>query len=116
MTDSTTNLTPGEISPEPHSTSTTPLSVDEIAATGHHVLDAVNTAVVGMRDTLRLALATVLAGGHVLFEDVPGLGKTLAARSLAGALGLSFRRLQCAPDLLPGDIAGPYSVNSSTRL
>src|SRR5699024_5592482 len=78
-------------------------------------LDAVNTAVVGMRDTLRLALATVLAGGHVLFEDVPGLGKTLAARSLAGALGLSFRRLQCTPDLLPGDMTGSFVWNPSTR-
>ncbi|GII99122.1 MoxR-like ATPase [Sediminihabitans luteus] len=75
----------------------------------HHataVLDEVGTAVVGMRDTLELALAAVLAGGHVLFEDVPGLGKTLAARSLAAALGLDFARLQCTPDLLPSDITG----------
>ena len=44
----------------------------------------------------------------MLFEDVPGLGKTLAARSLAAALGLSFRRLQCTPDMLPGDVTGSY--------
>src|SRR5580698_9076523 len=61
-----------------------------------------------MRDAIELGLATILAGGHVLFEDVPGLGKTLAARSLASALGLDFRRLQCTPDLLPADITGSF--------
>ncbi|MGF6824483.1 MoxR-like ATPase [Microbacterium sp. ZKA21] len=80
----------------------------EIADTGRRVLDAVRTVVVGMDDTLEIALATILAGGHVLFEDVPGLGKTLAARSLASALGLDFRRLQCTPDMLPGDVTGSY--------
>lgn len=79
-----------------------------IAETGAQILAAVRTVVVGMDDPLEIALATVLAGGHVLFEDVPGLGKTLAARSLAGALGLSFRRLQCTPDMLPGDVTGSY--------
>ena len=80
----------------------------EIAETGRRILDAVRTVVVGMDDTLEIALATILAGGHVLFEDVPGLGKTLAARSLAAALGLDFRRLQCTPDMLPGDVTGSY--------
>lgn len=82
------------------------LTVPEVAAHGNAVLDEVATAVVGMREPLRVALAAVLAGGHVLFEDVPGLGKTLAARSLATALGLQFRRVQCTPDLLPSDITG----------
>ena len=82
------------------------LSAAEVARLGGAVLDEVETAVVGMRDTLEVALATILAGGHVLFEDVPGTGKTLAARSLATALGLSFARLQCTPDLLPSDITG----------
>ncbi|MFT4135267.1 AAA family ATPase [Microbacterium sp.] len=81
---------------------------EEIADTGHQVLQRVRTAVVGMDDTLEIALAAILAGGHVLIEDVPGLGKTLAARSLAAALGLEFRRLQCTPDLLPGDVTGSY--------
>ena len=88
--------------------STTALPVAEVARTGAAVLDGVGTAVVGMRRTLRLALAAILAGGHVLFEDVPGLGKTLAARSLAAALGLEFRRLQCTPDLLPADVTGSF--------
>ncbi|HEY0118935.1 MAG TPA: MoxR family ATPase [Cellulomonas sp.] len=83
-----------------------PLAVPDVAAHGRAVLDEVGTVVVGMREPLLLALAALLAGGHVLFEDVPGLGKTLAARSLAAALGLDFRRVQCTPDLLPSDITG----------
>jgi len=82
------------------------LGVAAIAERGQAVLDAVGQAVVGMREPLTLALAAILAGGHLLFEDVPGLGKTLAARSLAGALGLDFTRVQCTPDLLPSDITG----------
>ncbi|MCU1690517.1 MAG: ATPase associated with various cellular 3 [Jatrophihabitantaceae bacterium] len=85
-----------------------PLSVPEVSSLGAAILAEVGTAVVGMQGTLRTALAAILAGGHVLFEDVPGLGKTLAARSLATALGLDFRRLQCTPDLLPADITGSY--------
>ncbi|MBS1906538.1 MAG: MoxR family ATPase [Actinobacteria bacterium] len=80
----------------------------DIADTAARVLARVRTAVVGMDEPLTLALATILAGGHVLFEDVPGLGKTLAARSLAAALGLDFRRLQCTPDMLPGDVTGSF--------
>lgn len=91
-----------------------PMSVAEVADLGRAVLDAVGTAVVGMRDSLELALATLLAGGHVLFEDVPGLGKTLAARSLAAASGLDFRRLQCTPDLLPADITGSFLFAPAT--
>ncbi|NEN06230.1 MoxR family ATPase [Diaminobutyricibacter tongyongensis] len=85
-----------------------PLPVREVATLAEAILDRVSTVVVGMREPLELALATILAGGHVLFEDVPGLGKTLAARSLATAIGLEFRRLQCTPDLLPADITGSF--------
>ena len=83
-----------------------PLPVEDVSRFAEAVLAEVGTVVVGMDLPLRTALATVLAGGHVLFEDVPGLGKTLAARSLATALGLEFGRLQCTPDLLPSDITG----------
>lgn len=82
--------------------------IDEIATVGARILSGVRTAVVGMDEPLTIALGTILAGGHVLFEDVPGLGKTLAARSLAAALGLDFRRIQCTPDMLPGDVTGSY--------
>ncbi|HEX8487257.1 MAG TPA: MoxR family ATPase [Propionibacteriaceae bacterium] len=84
------------------------LTVSEVARRCDAVLAEVGTVVVGMQSALRTALAALLAGGHVLFEDVPGLGKTLAARSLATALGLDFRRLQCTPDLLPADITGSF--------
>jgi MoxR-like ATPase len=72
------------------------------------VLDAVGTVVVGKRDALELVLAGILAGGHVLLEDLPGLAKTLTARCFAQALGLDFRRLQFTPDLLPADVTGSF--------
>src|SRR5690606_1161196 len=70
------------------------------------VLDEISRVVVGKHDALRLILVTVLAGGHVLIEDLPGLGKTLIARSFAAALGLDFKRVQFTPDLLPADLLG----------
>jgi MoxR-like ATPase len=72
------------------------------------VLAEVERAVVGKTPQLRLVLAALLAGGHVLIEDNPGLGKTLLARSFAQALGLEFKRVQFTPDLLPSDITGSY--------
>jgi MoxR-like ATPase len=72
------------------------------------VLDQVNTVIVGKRESLELVLSGVLAGGHVLLEDYPGLAKTLAARCLAQSLGLDFTRLQFTPDLLPADVTGSY--------
>jgi MoxR-like ATPase len=71
----------------------------------------VERAVVGKRDLLETIMASALAGGHVLLEDYPGLGKTLIARSFASALGLDFKRIQFTPDLLPGDITGGYIFN-----
>ena len=90
------------------------LDADQIARLSAEILQRVGTVVVGMQEPLRLALASILAGGHVLFEDVPGLGKTLAARSIATAVGLEFRRLQCTPDLLPSDITGSFVYAPST--
>lgn len=75
------------------------------------VIDEVERAVVGKRSLLEMIMAAVLAGGHVLLEDYPGLGKTLIARSFASALGLDFKRIQFTPDLLPADITGGYIFN-----
>ena len=72
------------------------------------MIDSFEQVVVGKRRSLTLVLAGILAGGHVLLEDFPGLGKTLAARSLAQTLGLDFRRLQFTPDLLPSDVTGSF--------
>ena len=70
------------------------------------VLDEIERVVVGKRSALTLILTSVLARGHVLIEDLPGLGKTLIARSFAAALGLGFTRVQFTPDLLPADLLG----------
>jgi MoxR-like ATPase len=70
------------------------------------ILDEVERAVVGRRAGLELVLTGILAGGHILLEDLPGLGKTLIARSFARVLGLDFARIQFTPDLLPSDVVG----------
>ena len=70
------------------------------------VLDEIEKAVVGHRRALELVMIGILAGGHILIEDLPGLGKTLIARSFARALGLEFARIQFTPDLLPSDVVG----------
>ncbi len=85
--------------------------VDEVSVLGRKVIAEVERGVVGKRSLLEMVMATALAGGHVLFEDFPGLGKTLIARSFATALGLGFKRIQFTPDLLPGDITGGYIFN-----
>ena len=81
-------------------------SVAATTALCEAVLDEVEKAVVGKRAALTLILNTVLAGGHVLIEDLPGMGKTLIARSFAATLGLRFTRVQFTPDLLPADLLG----------
>jgi MoxR-like ATPase len=86
---------------------TTPMGPTEQAAqTCTAILDELERAVVGRRRTLELVLIGILAGGHVLLEDLPGLGKTLIARSFARVLGLDFARIQFTPDLLPSDVVG----------
>ena len=89
-------------------------TIAQAAERAGQVLDQVERAIVGKRDALTLVLAGVLAGGHVLLEDMPGLGKTLAARSLAQALGLDFKRAQFTPDLLPADLTGGYVYDQTT--
>src|SRR3954471_11044287 len=87
------------------------ISVADASALARDVLDEVEKAIVGKRLPLTLVLSAVLAKGHVLLEDFPGLGKTLAARSLAQVLGLDFARVQFTPDLLPADITGSFLYN-----
>jgi len=89
-------------------------TITETTALAEQILDSVDRAVVGKRRSLELVLATVLAGGHVLLEDNPGLGKTLAARSLAQTLGLEFARAQFTPDLLPADLTGSFIFDQRT--
>jgi MoxR-like ATPase len=75
------------------------------------MLDALEPVVVGKRGALRLLLAAILADGHVLIEDVPGVAKTSAARALSQLLGLPFKRVQFTPDLLPADLTGSFVFN-----
>jgi MoxR-like ATPase len=82
------------------------VTVQEAAARANAVLDEIERAVVGKREALSLVVLGVLADGHVLLEDVPGLAKTLAARSLAEATSLGFARVQFTPDLMPADVTG----------
>jgi MoxR-like ATPase len=81
-------------------------TVHDVAATGDAILTEIERVIVGKRETLELLLVGVLAGGHILIEDYPGLAKTLIARCLAQVTGLEFRRIQFTPDLLPADITG----------
>ena len=83
----------------------------ELANTSRKAIDEVRRAIVGKAELLEMIMAAILAGGHVLLEDFPGLGKTMIARSFATALGLDFKRIQFTPDLLPGDITGGYIFN-----
>lgn len=84
------------------------MTIPELKAKTEAILAEVEKVIVGKHEPLALILAAIISGGHVLIEDYPGLAKTLAARCLAQALGLSFRRIQFTPDLLPADIVGTH--------
>jgi MoxR-like ATPase len=85
-----------------------------VAELSGRVVQEVEKAIIGKQTLLRMIMAAILSDGHVLLEDFPGLGKTLLANSFATALGLSFKRIQFTPDLLPGDITGGYIFNRAT--
>src|SRR5579864_6985241 len=87
------------------------MDLDGLQARCEQVLDQVGRAVVGKRDALELILIGMLADGHVLIEDYPGLAKTLAARSFAQATSLAFARVQFTPDLMPSDVTGSSIFN-----
>ena len=91
------------------------IDIGRTSALARAVLDEVELAVVGKRRQLATVLCGVLAGGHVLLEDLPGLGKTLAARSFAQTLGLQFARAQFTPDLLPADLTGSFIYDQRTQ-
>jgi len=90
-------------------------ALDELIPVAHRISDAVNTVVVGKPDAVRLALTVLLAEGHALIEDVPGVGKTLLAKALARSIDCSVRRVQFTPDLLPSDITGVSAFNQELR-
>jgi len=87
----------------------------DIQATARRVIDNINRVIVGKEPVIELALVALLCEGHVLIEDVPGIGKTTLAKSVARSLGCSFRRIQFTPDLLPSDVTGIYYFNQKAQ-
>ena len=90
------------------------LSLEDVSIRAGRILDEVERAVVGKRPALELALCALLADGHVLIEDYPGLAKTLIARSFATVMGMRFSRVQFTPDLMPSDVTGASIFNQRT--
>jgi len=96
-------------------TDLTSLEAAEVMALGEKIIAAIEQVIVGKRGELELVLAGLLCQGHLLIEDVPGMGKTMLTRSLANAIGCRFSRVQFTPDLLPSDITGTAVFNPQSR-
>ena len=84
------------------------MTIGRVTERSAAILGTLARVIVGKADVLERILAGILANGHILIEDYPGLAKTLIARLFAQALNLSFKRLQCTPDLLPADVTGSF--------
>jgi MoxR-like ATPase len=87
------------------------VEVQKIAEAGRQIKNNIEKIIVGKSAVIELVLISVFCEGHILLEDVPGIGKTMLARSIARSLKCQFRRIQCTPDLLPSDITGTYIYN-----
>jgi MoxR-like ATPase len=90
------------------------MELADVGRSVNRVIDEVQTVIVGKREVVQKALVALLANGHLLIEDVPGVGKTMLARSIARSLDCSFKRVQFTPDLLPSDITGTSVYNQKT--
>ena len=98
-----------------HSSESTFQSTAEAQASIQSLRQCLNNALVGKSDVVEMVIACVLAQGHLLFDDLPGLGKTTLAKALAAAIGGEFARIQCTPDLLPSDVSGFNMFNQKTQ-
>lgn len=90
------------------------MTISDIAQRGHHIIDEVERVIVGKKETVTKAVVTMLSNGHLLIEDIPGVGKTTLAKALARSIGGDYRRIQFTPDLLPSDITGSSIFNQKT--
>ena len=89
--------------------------MQDIRSVAKRIIDNVATVIVGKRDAIELVTVALLADGHILIEDVPGVGKTTLAKAISRSVGLSFKRVQFTPDLLPSDVTGVTIFNQKTR-
>ena len=87
------------------------MELKQVSTKSHQLIDEISKIIVGKEDVLKRVMVGILAGGHILFEDYPGLAKTLIARCFAQVLGIHFKRIQFTPDLLPTDITGSHIFN-----
>ena len=88
--------------------------MQDIRTVANRIIDNVATVIVGKRDAIELVVVALLSDGHILIEDVPGVGKTTLAKAIARSVGLSFKRVQFTPDLLPSDVTGVTIFNQKT--
>src|SRR5690606_39543634 len=87
----------------------------DVQEIGNRIVDNVEQVIVGKRPEVQMTVLGLLSQGHILIEDVPGVGKTVLAKSLARSVGCSFQRIQFTPDMLPSDITGVSVFNVKTR-
>ena len=92
-----------------------PAALATVTSSARRVREKLGRVIVGQHEAIDLALVTLLAGGHVLIEGVPGVGKTLLAKALARAVGGEFQRIQFTPDLMPADITGTSVFDLKSR-
>ena len=90
------------------------MAIKDIESFAQAIIDNVERVIVGKREAIELVMVALWCEGHVLIEDVPGVGKTMLARAVAISLGCSFKRLQCTPDLMPNDVTGVSIYNQKT--
>lgn len=90
------------------------MSIDELSSVSKKLIDEVSRVVVGKKNMLKYVVLGILTDGHILFEDYPGLAKTLTAKTFSAAMGCQFTRVQFTPDLLPADITGTYVYSQKT--
>ena len=89
--------------------------MDDIGTVAQYVSDSVNRVIIGKREAVELTVVAMLSNGHILIEDVPGVGKTTLAKAMAQSLGLSFSRVQFTPDMLPSDVTGVTIYNQKSQ-
>src|SRR5712672_4452006 len=89
--------------------------IDDLVPAARRIVKAIEAVIEGKRDAIQLTLTVLLAEGHLLIEDVPGVGKTMLAKALARAIDGTVRRVQVTPDLLPSDITGVSAYNQERR-